>query len=501
MLAQVSVNGGDVSVIPTIVKKPVLSDISSDHSRLLVGASDGKSPIWSQPLPSGSPRRIGDFEADWAAWSPDNKQLVYTIGHDLYVASVDGSDNRRLCCEVGYPYYAYFSPDGKRIRFSLLSSFDSLWEVQTDGANLHQLFTEWRDSVSVCCGRWSPDGRYYVFTGVLSAGAVDIFALRESSTLFRKKLAEPMRLTFGPSQFFSPVVSTDEKIIFSKGKLESGELVRYDRVSRQFVPLLGGISASHVSFSRDGKWVSYVSIPDGHLWRSRVDGTDKLQLTFGENFAALPRWSPDGKLLAFVLWTLDGHPARSFLISADGGSPKLLLPNIASSGTPDWSPDGNQIVFDTGYLSERDNSEINVVDVRTGKVSTIAGSSGKFGPRWSPDGRYLVAVPLEDNPKKLFLYDFKTEKWTPWVTDKNGLGYPAWTSDGRYVQYWSGGDKPAVWRLRVGETTPKILFGLSDFHMYTALMGPWINNAPDDSVMLVRDTSTQEIYALDVDLP
>jgi Tol biopolymer transport system component len=419
----------------------------------------------------------------------------------LYVAHVDGSGNRRLCCEVGYPYYAYFAPDAKRIRFSLHSTTDRLWEMRTDGTNLHPLFPEWHDSVFECCGKWTSDGRYYVFTAGLRAGAVDIFALRESSTLFRKKLAEPMRLTFGPSQFFSPVVSTDAKIIFSNGLLERGELVRYDRVSGQFVPLLGGISASHVSFSRDGKWTAYVSIPDGHLWRSRVDGTDKLQLTFGENFAALPRWSPDGKLLAFVLWTLDGHPARSYLISADGGSPKLLVPSIASSGDPNWSPDGNQIVFGTGYLSERDNSEIDVVDVKTGAVSIIPDSSGKFGPRWSADGRYLTASPLEENPKTLFLYDFQTQKWITWITDKNGIGYPAWTSDGRYVQYWTGGKKPAVWRLRLGETTPKMLFSLSDFRMYTELMGPWISNAPDDSVMLARDTSTQEIYALNVDLP
>ena len=182
-----------------------------------------------------------------------------------------------------------------------------------------------------------------------------------------------------------------------------------------------------------------------------------------------------------MLWTLDGHPARSYLISADGGSPKLLAPNIASSGDPNWSPDANHIVFGTGYLVERGNTEIDIVDVKTRQVSTIPDSNGKFGPRWSPDGRYLVASPLEeDEPKTLFVYDFQRQKWNTWITEKNGIEYPAWTSDGQYVQYWSGGDKPAVWRLRVGESTPKFLFGLSDFRMYTGLMGPWISNEPDD---------------------
>jgi Tol biopolymer transport system component len=501
VLAQVSVNGGDVSIVPTIIKKPVLSDISSDHSELLVweGGRGEDSPIWSQPLPSGSPRKIGDFEGRWPSWSPDNKQVVFTGGRDLYVAHGDGSDSRKVCCENGDAYSAAFSPDGTRIRFVLRTSggTDRLWEVRTDGTNRHPLFPGWQDSISECCGNWTRDGRYYVFTAELRDGAVDVFAVRESANLFRKTALEPIRLTFGPIRFIYPVVSPDEKKIFTMGLQQRGELVRYDSISKQFVPLLGGISASDVSFSHDGKWATYVTIPDGHLWRSLVDGTEKLQLTFGIGVAAVPRWSPDGKSIVFVFFN-PGQPAKSYLISADGGSPKLLVPNVRSSGDPNWSPDGNQVVFGTGYLSEGDKSEIDIVDLRTGRVLTIPGSNGKFGPRWSPDGRYISASPLEDNPNRLFLYDFQTQKWTLWSTDENSIGYPAWTSDSKYVQYWKGGTNPAVCRVRLGESKPETLFSLANFHIYE-LNGPWISNTPDDSVMLVRDVSTREIYALDID--
>ena len=58
-----------------------------------------------------------------------------------------------------------------------------------------------------------------------------------------------------------------------------GELVRYDSASHQFTPYLSGMSAMGVNFSRDGKWVTYVAYPEGTLWRSKVDGSERLQLT------------------------------------------------------------------------------------------------------------------------------------------------------------------------------------------------------------------------------
>jgi Tol biopolymer transport system component len=334
VLAQLSVTGGDVSVIPTAIKRPVLSDIRPDHSQLLVGTNDpGDTPVWSQPLPSGSPRQIGDLEASWAAWSPDSKQLIFTTGHDLYFANADGSARRKLASVAdGLPDLAYFSPDGTNIRFSVHTGPTSgrLWEVRADGSNLHLLLPSWHKSAAECCGRWTPDGRYYIFTSKLDDGAIDIFALQELPAFFRKSSTKPTRLTFGPLKFSMPVVSLDGKRIFVTGSQQRGELVRYDNLSKQFVPFLGGISAEHVSFSRDGKWVTYVSIPDGSLWRSRVDGTEKLQLTFGPGGSALPRWSPDAKSIAFMS-SPDGKSRKIYLIAADGGSP-TLLPEIASGG-------------------------------------------------------------------------------------------------------------------------------------------------------------------------
>ena len=108
------------------------------------------------------------------------------------------------------------------------------------------------------------------------------------------------------------------------GRTYRGELERGDPKSGRFTPFLSGISAEDVRFSKDGQWVAYVSYPEGILWRSKLDGSDKIQLSSPPLLAVLPRWSPDGKQIVFEDYSF-GKP-KIYLVSADGGSPQQLLP-------------------------------------------------------------------------------------------------------------------------------------------------------------------------------
>ncbi|HEY1263899.1 MAG TPA: protein kinase [Terriglobales bacterium] len=500
-LVQLSANGGDTSEIPTPFLNVNVADISPDHSQLLVASFEGTrfdGPLWTLPLPAGSPRRIGDLLVTGAAWSPDGLQIAYTSGPSLYLAKPDGSESRRVTTVAqGFPGSISFSPDGNTIRFTNFSAdrnTASLWEVRPDGSRLHQLLAGWK-TAAACCGQWTPDGRYFVFVSGNNANS-NIFAIRERAGIFRRASPMPVQLTTGLVIFTSVLPAADGKKLFVSGTQPRGQLVRYDPGSKAFIPYLSGISASDLAFSPDGERVAYISIPEKTLWRSRLDGSERRQLTYPPMEVALPSWSPDGKRLAFVGGGI-GQPSKSYVVPSDGGAVEELLPGVHGAVDFNWLPDGNQIIF--GYSTQA-VLRIQAADLQTHRVTPIAGSDGLFSPRRSPDGRYLAA--LTGDSGTLMLYDFQTRKWSKWLTEPGNIAYPTWTKDGRYI-YFSNflTDHPTARRVRFGEARSEELYSLAGLSLLQGTSGEWSGSAPDGTRLYVRDLSVQEIYALDVDFP
>lgn len=121
-----------------------------------------------------------------------------------------------------------------------------------------------------------------------------------------------------------------------------------------------------------------------------------------------------------------------------------------------------------------------------------------FSPRWSPDGRYLAVLDFERLSKKLRLFDFQAGKWSDWLEDPQGIGYPAWTADGKYIVYANPGGYS---RIKLGSSSIERLFTIQNSKAYSTNIGQWTSLTPDNSVMYTRDVSTQDVYMLDVDFP
>ena len=275
----------------------------------------------------GSPRRLGEAAGQGAAWSPDGQMMVYADGHDLFLARSDGSEPHKLASAPDQTFEPAWSPDGTVIRFrvgGLVITLGSLWEVAVDGTNLRPLLPSWHTPPSECCGKWTADGKYFVFQ---SQG--NIWALAEKGNWFGKASGQPFQVTSGPMTFFSPVPSKDSKKLFVVGGLARGELARYDTKSAEFVPFLSGISADSVSFSKDGQWVAYSSYPDATLWKSKLDGSQRIQLSYPPLAALLPRWSPDGKQIVFYA-LLPTNKVKLYTVATDGGTPRELIPEDAA---------------------------------------------------------------------------------------------------------------------------------------------------------------------------
>jgi Tol biopolymer transport system component len=384
VLAQVASMGGEASIISTPFTDPVIADIAPNHSELLVAEASGEQevPLWTVPTPAGSPRRIGEVFAHDATWSNDGKKLLFAKGAELYTANPDGSEVQQLISVPGASMsWPRWSPDGTRIRFNRLdvkTNAISLWEIANNGSGLHALLPQWRRQA--CCGNWSTDGKHYFFTEITPEFKNNLWAIPKAGGWFGDKKPTPVQLTAGPMNFFNPVTSSDGSKLFAIGEEPRGELNRFDAKSGKFESYLSGISADNVDFSRDGQWVAYVTYPEGTLWRSRVDGSERLQLTFHPMFASLPRWSPDGKNLVFVDFEA-GKAHKILLVAADGGTPIPLLAEERSQEDPTWSPDGNSIIFGRNVTFESTETHkfyLQVFDLKAQKSPAFLNPRGSL---------------------------------------------------------------------------------------------------------------------------
>lgn len=498
-VAAIPVTGGEMQKI-SVLPSPNMSaiDLSPDGLELLVVDGEGappKGPLWSIPLLGGSPRRIGDLIGETGAWSPDGRMLAYTNLGDLFVAASDGTRSRKLVSVRGDILNVTWSPDGRDLRFDSSETAGTVgqqlaWEVALTGKDLHRLLAGWHNPPDECCGKWTPDRKYFVFQS-----SRQIWALPRSEGWFRPT-SKPIQLTFSPLSLSSPLPSKDGKKLFIIGQTYRGELERYDTRSAQFIPFLGGISAEYVSFSKDGQWVAYVSYRDGALWRSKLDGSERLQLVYPPMYAVLPRWSPDGKNILFFEFALAAEkPARIYEVSSNGGTPQQLIPNDSSQQMdPNWSPDGSKIVF--AGESNDPASAIRILDLATHQTSILPGSQGLYSPRWSPDGRYISAFSADS--KNLLLFDFQTQKWVQLAS--GSLSWLNWSNDGKYVYVLDFSRKNAVVRIRVSDHHEEQVADLANF-VSTGRYGGALALTPDDSPLLLRDTGSQDVYSVDWESP
>jgi Tol biopolymer transport system component/DNA-binding winged helix-turn-helix (wHTH) protein len=506
-LMQVSTEGGETASIDNPLPESTLVGISPNGLELLLrtgNLKDHSYALWRLPLPGLQPHQIGNLTVDWgeAAWSRDGSVLYYGSGSDIFAADADGSHPRRLLTTPGHPIRLRVSPDGSLLRFSvtdaLFAKF-SLWEAHSDGGGLRQILPGFDNSANLCCGNWTADGNYFVFQS-MRGDISTLWATRETGEPWRKVNREPVQLTHGEMNAESPLPSKDGKRVFFIGAMRRGEVMRFDLKTHSLAPLLPGFSAHGLSFSKDGQRMAYIFYPQGILWQSRTDGSDRHQLTFAPMWAALPSWSPDGSQIAF-LGAQPGKPAQIFLIHAWGGDPEQITSGDVDGLDPSWSPDGNSLLYSGPWAPQPTKFPLHVLNLKTHEVTEVPNSAGMVLPRWSPDGRYLLASPLGKDG--LMLYDFKLRTWQQLTQSKVDAEYPSWTPDGKCVYFNSPGEKGSP-EYRVCLSDRKIQ-RVADMAQAGSLLfgggGYWTGLAPDGSILGTRDTSSEEIYALDVKFP
>jgi len=397
-----------------------------------------------------------------------------------------------------------WSPDGRLLRFTRAErgiSGSTMWELHSDGTSLRRLITGWNKLPDEWGGSWTPDGRYFLFHST-HAGSRDVWAIQEKGFLFRRSQMEPIRLSAGPTDYTDPLVSSDGRKVFVYGSSGLSEYLRYDLKSRQFVPILPGLRARGVSFSPDGDWIAYGSWQDSSLVRRRVDGTQQLAITSPSLWAESPRWSPDGKQIAF-----DGlRPSGTntiLIVSSNGGAPAELLTDGRNERNPMWSPDGQLLAFsreEASSASGRPSPSLYVFHLSTKQLSPLPGSEGLSAPSWSPDGQFIAAKSEDEH--RLMLFSFHTQEWIQLARANLVFGLAWWSKDSKSLFYQDllAPGEP-IYRLFVANHRQEIVATFDQFLRGSASRGAFLGLGPDESLLAVLSRNDSDIYALDLDLP
>jgi DNA-binding winged helix-turn-helix (wHTH) protein/Tol biopolymer transport system component len=501
-ILQVPVSGGEPTALP-VVPPPGpfygLLDTTPNGQELLVASYDNvqsnAGPLWALRIVDGAKRRVGNFSAVLARYSPDGKRMLFTAGGvqkqaSLWLASSDGSDARRLV-EFKDRWIANpcWSPDGKRIEFGLwnfTSENLSAWEVMVDGTGSRRLFPDWADS-QMPAG-WTSDGRLLL----VSQGQ---FWTVKQPRLFDRWRSRRVQLSAGEPVFTGFLRSRDNRTLYDVGTTPLGQLQRFESHSRTWEPFLGGISAITVEYSRDRQSVVYTTWPDGELWVRRADGSRPVQLTKAPMEASIGRWSPDGRAIAFIGKSESDQPKRVYLVDATGGSAHPVGSADCSAEDLAWMPDGKRIVYDAPFRQYATAEyHLRLLDVTTGQVAKFQDSEGLHSPRISPDGSTLAALFLSPLGNKLALYRFSEGVWKR--PPHSGVAdWPSWSHDSQSIWYYDLVGS-AIVQFHIRENRFEDVLPLKIEEM-KGLEGFWFGLAPSDDPMILRFRDVQQIYALD----
>lgn len=470
-----------------------LFGISPDGRQALLGAitaMDEALELWRGPWPAGAapPQRVGTLRVHDAAWYPDGTHIVYSDASGLWRAQADGSRAERLSPKFTDASWFGFSADG-RLRFTAEgASGDRIYEERAEGT---PEMVDLGVGGARCCGAWSRDDRYYLFSAE-AQGRWSLWSEREAWPRGRpEQLLEAARNVLGVA------AGPGNTFVYYQSDLKE-EAQAYDPRAGRGTALLGGRSAIQLEYDRSGTRVVYLDLGDNGAWIWDRGRARKVSVP-GE-VAAFPRWSPDGTAVAYATSPAQGRH-RLMVVSAAGGAERELAPGGAFAGedaaTPDWSPDGRRLAV--GLTDAHGHERIATVEVATGAWAPWPGTEDMELPRWSPDGRYLATASTDQ--RRLMVYGFGSRHWQV-VANGAALTGPVWSRDGRalYSQDLLAPGEP-VFRLTAGTWTRSPVAEFEGLLAGGIHRAGFMDLAPGGALLMALNRGFSDLYAAEMQLP
>ena len=347
--------------------------------------------LWSVPPLGGPARRILEF-GDSPRFSADGKRLVFTRGTSIWVANADGSDPHVVDGVLRTPWSVErspdLSPDGTTVAFYHPGSSPvtgDVWLIPAAGGQARQLTFDSRESG---WPRWTPDGRFIVFSSARAGGL----------TLWRVPAAggDPEPLTTGAGEDTEADISADGRSLLYSTQRKSWSLVMVDPATgeqREVVSRRTNIVGPQFSPNGDRIAFSQPEATGVHLHIVGVHDSHVRQVTYGEGEQNIfPEWSRDGSSLHFYRVL----PSASFRrILVEGGTSTEIAPlDFVRQRGAEVDPQGRSLVYTLVENSE--NTSTIVRDLSTGREHAVARALS--APRWSRDSQSVFGFYISLDP-------------------------------------------------------------------------------------------------------
>jgi YD repeat-containing protein len=428
------------------------------------GGKGDNPDIYVKLIGAGQPLRLTTHPAadTHPVWSPDGRYIAFlrqgAEGSGFYLIPALGGTERKVVDVFPYrdPFLGnsqYMAPDGKFLAVADKSSQEeplSIYLVAIDTGEKQKVTAPAAGAAGDSYPAFSPDGKTLAFLRSSSRATTDLYLLRLDG-------GAPRRLTFDNTSILGLAWTSDSReIIFSSRR--GGSIY-----SLWQIPVVGGaperlptIGQNVVSpaISRQGNHLVYTeTLDDQNIWRLECDAagragaaTSLISSTLGDNG---PDYSPDGQKVVFASDRSGGFGI--WVCDSDGANPAQLIDRGSYlTGTPRWSPDGRWIAFDSrsNDAGREGNADIYLISAEGGQPRRLTSDPAEdVAPSWSRDGKSIYFGSTRSGAMQIWKVTVEGGQATQ-VTKQGGFeGFES--TDGKLLYYAKGRLAPGIWQTSV----------------------------------------------------